>query len=494
MLICRAGMEIFMIENLPYFFSTDNGIYFYDNSTNIILPITKEEKEFLSKLRLHTSITDYKIDKDNEYIIHFIKKYGLFQKRSEVTNGEITSEFVHNYIRENGISHMCLIVTDQCNFRCKYCIYSDHYFYSKNYTDTNMSLDVALKAIDYYFKVNQTAIQYNPQLIPSIGFYGGEPLLNWEVIVASVEHAKKYDANTYFSITTNGYLLDQNKIQFMLDNNFSISISLDGDKESNDRNRVNCNNQGTFDVVYKNILLLQEAVDKRPDKKIKNAMVNILITQDNLTDLEKIYDFFHDNPNILDHITNVNSVNNSNTDYYDCQCSSEILSRRNEQVKKLLKLYKENLYDKFLRSFFSDIVSVVDLVTPFSNNGLLGCCIPGAHKLTVATDGNYHACEKINQNYPIGNVESGLNFDVITKCLNTILELRRKHCNGCNLLNLCGLCLAHFETDSNLKFNENHCRDIKEAMNTTLKICYSIKEAKDEKRAKEVKENELYQS
>jgi len=51
---------------------------------------------------------------------------------------KITEQFIKEKLLTEGISHLCLIVTDACNFRCKYCIYSDHYFYSKNFSNKRM--------------------------------------------------------------------------------------------------------------------------------------------------------------------------------------------------------------------------------------------------------------------------------------------------------------------------------------------------------------------
>lgn len=469
-----------MILNLPYIFATDNGIYFFDNSTSIILPINEKEKEFLEGLELNTSIDDYLITEEVKGIYENIKSLGLFSKRSELLSTNITAEYVEKQIKEQGISHLCLIVTDDCNFRCKYCIYSDYYFYSKSFSNRCMTLDVARKAVDYYFKNNIEALKFNPQLISSIGFYGGEPLLNWKLIKEVVKYSKKYDENCYFSITTNGYLLDKEKIKFMLNNNFSISVSLDGGKDQHDKNRIDRCGNGTFDRVFKNILMLQDMIDKNPDSEIKNRMFYILITKDNLSDLDSINNFFKKYPNIRQHVFSVANVNAMNTDYYKNQNSEEVLKKRNKQILKLLDDYKrnENKNDRFLKAFFSDTTTAVDQLSNYQENLLLGACIPGAHKLTVGTDGRFHACEKINQNYSIGSVYEGLKYTEISKYLNKILNIRRKYCTDCNLLNLCSLCLAHMESESDLEFNHSHCISVKESMKTKLGICYSLKESR----------------
>jgi uncharacterized protein len=69
-------------------------------------------------------------------LLHKIVKYNLFQ--SDFQLPKITEQFIKEKLLTEGISHLCLIVTDACNFRCKYCIYSDHYFYSKIFSNKRM--------------------------------------------------------------------------------------------------------------------------------------------------------------------------------------------------------------------------------------------------------------------------------------------------------------------------------------------------------------------
>ena len=415
-----------------------------------------------------------------EYICNLIKELNLFSKRNEFPSSIITADYVEKQIKQQGISHLCLIVTDDCNFRCKYCIYSENYFYSKRIKNTNMPISVAKASVDYYFNNNKESIKYNPLIVSSIGFYGGEPLCNWSLIKDIVKYSQKYDPNCYFSITTNGLLMNEEKIKFMLDNNFSISVSLDGGKDEHDKNRIDRFGNGTFDRVFRNLSMMQEAIDKRPDAKLKNSMLHILITKDNITNLLSIEKFFAAYPKLRSHVFSISNVNAMNTDYYKSQNSPDVLKNRNDQILFLLNEYKknENADDKFLRAFFNDTQTAVDQLMPYQENLFFGSCIPGSHKLTVGTDGRFHACEKINQNYPIGSVYEGLNYSKISAYLNELLNIRKEKCRNCNLLGLCSLCFAHMESDSSLQFNESHCESVKEAMATRLGICYSIKEAR----------------
>lgn len=88
-----------------------------------------------------------------------------------------------------------------------------------------------------------------------LGFYGGEPLLEIELIKKCVDYIQKNveGKRITFGITTNGTLLTGEVLQFLYDNDFSITISLDGPKEDHDACRKFANGKGSFDIVVKNI-------------------------------------------------------------------------------------------------------------------------------------------------------------------------------------------------------------------------------------------------
>lgn len=84
-----------------------------------------------------------------------------------------------------------LEVSSACNFRCKYCTYSEYYESTRCHGTENMSFSVAKKAIYYYFKNFEIIHKRNALRKPIINFYGGEPLLNYKLIKECVEYVKK---------------------------------------------------------------------------------------------------------------------------------------------------------------------------------------------------------------------------------------------------------------------------------------------------------------
>ena len=116
-----------------------------------------------------------------------------------------------------------------------------------------MSFDVAKRAIDYYLlHSKETKIRY-------ISFYGGEPLLNFNLIEKCAHYLRKKCSNIKFGLTTNGILLNKDVIAFLERNSFVITISLDGPKELHDKYRIDVNGQGSYDKCYENFKKLYVA-------------------------------------------------------------------------------------------------------------------------------------------------------------------------------------------------------------------------------------------
>lgn len=129
----------------------------------------------------------------------------------------------------NGIKALCLHVAHDCNLMCEYCFASKgSYKVAKNL----MPVDIAFKGVD--FLISNSGKRKNVE----IDFFGGEPLLNFDVIEKTVEYGRKVEELTgksiHFTITTNGVLLDDEKIKYINDNMDNVVISIDGRKEVHD--------------------------------------------------------------------------------------------------------------------------------------------------------------------------------------------------------------------------------------------------------------------
>lgn len=155
------------------------------------------------------------------------------------------------------IKAICLHVAHDCNLRCRYCFAGTGDFGGDR---TLMNLETGKKAID--FVLEKSAHRKHCE----VDFFGGEPLVNWQVVKDLVlygrQEAAKRGKSIKFTLTTNAVLLDEEVREFLLKNDISVVLSLDGRKEVNNRMRPNANGQGSYDKVVKNIQSFVAKVDK----------------------------------------------------------------------------------------------------------------------------------------------------------------------------------------------------------------------------------------
>lgn len=142
------------------------------------------------------------------------------------------------------VKAMCLHVAHDCNLRCKYCFADTGEFHGER---SIMSAEVGKKAID--FVIANSGSRRNIE----IDYFGGEPLMNFDVVKQITEYAKEqgklHGKNFRFTITTNGILLNDNVKQYVNENMSNVVLSLDGKKETNDRMRCRVDGSGSYDAI-----------------------------------------------------------------------------------------------------------------------------------------------------------------------------------------------------------------------------------------------------
>lgn len=140
---------------------------------------------------------------------------------------------------------LILSVTESCNLMCKYCSYSGIYNLNRIYSNRNMTWEVAKRSLDYYLTRCQK---------PTIGFFGGEPLLCIDLIEQCIKYSNSKSQNQInYNTSTNGILLSERIAGILADNNVNVGISIDGPEELHDRHRVTSSGRPTFKRVWDNI-------------------------------------------------------------------------------------------------------------------------------------------------------------------------------------------------------------------------------------------------
>lgn len=391
---------------------------------------------------------------------------------------------IKDFLDISGFRQLVLMITEECNIRCRYCVYSGNYNNTREHNCTSMSIDTAKNAVKQYLS-NFKIIKYkNPFLIPTIGFYGGEPLLNYKLIEEVVQYCKEiYPHEIHFNTSTNALLLNEENISFFATNNFALSISLNGDKKEHDRLRVFGNGTGTYDLMFKNLNKIRVLY---PEYYKINC--SIIITFDVKTNLINLNDFIMKNKDILPTIAKVGPVSGLFTDWYD-QYSAEDKLNHNKELLQLEELYTNQLKEDessplltnmFGLNYFSILNRVLNISPEQSRPRFLkytGACVPGT-KLAVSSNGSIHCCERVSESIPIGTVDSWIDFDKITDIIHRYNAAITKECSACPIQGLCDFCYSHF-TKGNGQFEKStdtSCEKIVKYYRTLFSKTWSLLE------------------
>ncbi|MCP5108744.1 MAG: radical SAM protein [bacterium] len=258
-------------------FKIENRFYVYDVTSNSFFRVEDclfylIDNDGLDDLIIAKGFSKEKINEAQNQIDQMKQKGYFSSHRPKITyfhhlNKQEFFKKVENTINEK-LGRMTLVVTENCNLRCRYCVYSGKYHYHRGHSTNKMSSDVMRKAVDFYFSHSKKSPEKH------ISFYGGSPLGNFELIKECVNYIKdKYPNSVSFNMTINGTILDEEKIKFLVENRFSILTSIDGPMEINDRNRVFRNGKGTFGCIINNLKKIKKMYPRYYSEKIRFNMV-----------------------------------------------------------------------------------------------------------------------------------------------------------------------------------------------------------------------------
>lgn len=379
-------------------------------------------------------------------------------------------------LKSGHMQQLILNVTEDCNMRCKYCFLSEVYHYTRNRTNQMMSKENAKKALDLFFKYMKTFREFNPGKTMAISFYGGEPLLNFEVIKYAIKYTKENSPLGYkFNITTNGLLLNDEYADFLVENDVAITVSLDGSKENHDRNRVDVGRNGTFDKVFRNMIRFKE---RHPNY----YKYNISCVWDFRTELMRNSEFFREYERLFPLIGNISFVSANGTDYFK-QFTEEDIKRYTENFLTFRQQYVDGKIKGERISSFTDLFFSINLMSAILKMGtgdkrlpilpFTSCCVPG-FKLSVRPSGVIDMCEKIDGSMAIGDIDYGLDISKISGIIKTYNDIITKDCVDCPINKHCGLCYA--QCCQGGEFKKPDCENMKLNFKMNLMIVYTILE------------------
>lgn len=311
------------------------------------------------------------------------------------------------------VKALCLHVAHDCNLKCQYCFAQEGEYHGKREW---MSEEVGKKALDFLIK--NAGSRKNLE----VDFFGGEPLMNFEVVKKLVAYGreleKQHDKRFRFTITTNGMLLDEEKLDFINEHMHNLVLSLDGRKEINDNMRPRAGGQGSYDVI---VPKFQKAAESRNQT---NYYIRGTFTKYNL-------DFSKDVMHIADlgfkQISVEPVVAEKQMPY---AITEEDLPQIFAEYEKLAKeIYERKKAGEDFQFFHFNI----DLSGgPCVMKRLAGCG-SGTEYLAVTPSGELYPCHQFVglEEFKMGTVEEGVTNEAKREIFSKCNVYAKEECKGC---------------------------------------------------------------
>jgi Radical SAM superfamily. len=328
-------------------------------------------------------------------------------------SGDPYEEYLPKWSKKTVIKALCLHIAHDCNLRCRYCFAGGGEYLGKR---SLMSLEVGKKAID--FLIENSGNRRNLE----VDFFGGEPLMNFDVVKGIVEYARSREQETgknfRFTITTNVLLLDKEKRDYINKNMQNVVLSIDGRKEVNDAMRKRIDGTGSYDRI---LPLAKAMVEERGHK---DYYVRGTFTRNNL-------DFSKDVLHLADEgfeqisIEPVVASADSGLDIRE-----EDVPRVCEEYERLAKIYVERRAGGKWFNFFHFMIDLEG--GPCIAKRLRGCG-SGTEYLAVTPEGDLYPCHQFvgRPEFLLGSVFEGLNGNPVREEFKSSNVYEKPECRSC---------------------------------------------------------------
>jgi len=377
-------------------------------------------------------------------------KYFNTVKRHNMTENKYTAEMIRMQLANT--QQIVFEVTGSCSLRCGYCGYGDLYYGYDKRDNNNLTFDTAKKLFDYMIYLFKSPLNRKSHKRIAVSFYGGEPLLNMPLIKKIVNYAKKQRLNNkefFFSMTTNAVALDKH-MDFLVNNDFLLLISLDGNEKQNSY-RTFPDGSSSFKKVYNNMLKLRK---KYPDYFDKS--INFMAVLHDKNSHKDVVDFFNKHFGKEPITSEVNSIGikaEKQGEFkrlfktrYSGFSPIDIINYTKDREKILKTPFVKNLstfihrYSGYVFKKYDQIINKKESVHFVST----GTCEPFEKKIFITTNGKILPCERILQTYYLGKVdEEGVHIDFreIANKYNLYYKKILAGCNSCACSNGCSICI-----------------------------------------------------
>ena len=326
------------------------------------------------------------------------------KEEGKLFSEDVYEEVAKHYRRnQTDVKALCLHVAHVCNLNCSYCFAAQGTYQGKRGL---MSLETGKAALDFL------VTHCGSHKTLDVDFFGGEPLMNWEVVKALVAYGReleqKYDKKIRFTLTTNGVLLDDEVTDFCNREMHNVVLSLDGRQEVHDRFRKDLENRGSYEKI---VPKFQRFVSRRGEKSYYIRGTYTHYNTDFLQDILHMADLGFRELSMEPVVCNPSDP---------CALTEEDLPVLKEQYEELARemIRRNRRGDGF--TFYHYMISLTG--GPCIYKRVAGCG-SGTEYLAVTPEGDLYPCHQFvgNEEYYMGNVSQGVT--------NTALREKFAECN-----------------------------------------------------------------
>lgn len=453
--------------------------YLYDINIDKIAAIPTEIYDYLNDNMAYDDLSD-----SSHRLLHNLSKRG-YLKSNPIKKIEhpFTNEL--EYQLDTNIAQITLQVTQSCNLACEYCPYASK-ITSKNarsHSNKKMTWETAKKALDFY------ATHSSNREKVLVTFYGGEPMLAFDLIEKCIQYSDALFAGkeVEYHFTTNGTIMSEESLEFIVEHKIHVMFSIDGPKEIHDIHRRFRNDKGSFDLAFETASRLINAYGSVAKEYIS---INTVIDTNN--DLDKVFELYSNGMFMAHEIPmNTVTIDYSHTDMGEGSTSQKYSEQINYwyflgalshlnlvgdiEVPQFISEHYTNLNDKMLGE-----KQLQEIAAP------AGPCIPGQRRLFINVDGEFFPCERVSEISKatnIGNIHEGFKIDRVITILN-VAKITAKQCKNCFAFWHCTSCIKNADNGNEMSPSTRlkHCEKIKNAWKDQMLDRVMIKEVSDMKK------------
>ncbi len=313
----------------------------------------------------------------------------------------------------NVIKALCLHIAHTCNLNCSYCFASQGKYHGDR---ALMSFEVGKQALD--FLIANSGSRTNLE----VDFFGGEPLMNWDVVKQLVLYArsieKQHHKNFRFTLTTNGMLIDDDVIDFANKEMSNVVLSLDGRKEIHDRLRVDYAGHGSYDTI---VPKFKKLVESRGGKNYYMRGT-----------------FTHANPDFTKDVFHMADLGFTELSMEPVVCAPGDPAGLTDEDIEIVKEQYEILAKDMLRrekegnpiTFYHYMIDLTD--GPCIYKRISGCG-SGTEYMAVTPWGDLYPCHQFvgEEEYKLGNIWDGVTNNALREDFRACNAYARPDCKDC---------------------------------------------------------------